>query len=115
MQELIELIQLLNLGKLRNSAVWSTVVEPGSLMERLYDAVATGKADTDEAAMLLLFSSAKESNRLQSLKNKLKDRLIDVVFLLDFRDAGFTDRQKAYFECNKNGPPPWCCFPKASK
>ncbi|MBK8557083.1 MAG: hypothetical protein IPL65_15515 [Lewinellaceae bacterium] len=101
MQELIELIQLLNLGKLRSGSVWSTIMEPGSLMEKLFDAIADGSVATDEQAGQLLFGSDRVSAKLQSLKTRLRDRLIDVVFLLDFRDTGFTDRQKAYFECNK--------------
>jgi hypothetical protein len=101
MHELIELILQLNIGKLYKSEVWSSIMEPGSQMEQLYEAIASESVRSDEEAMLLLYGSTEETSRFQSLKNRFKERIIDIVFLLDFRETAYTDRQKAYFECNK--------------
>ncbi|MEZ4894469.1 MAG: hypothetical protein R2778_15825 [Saprospiraceae bacterium] len=35
------------------------------------------------------------------MKNKLKERLLHALFLLDFKEANFSSRQKAFFECIK--------------
>ena len=70
-------------------------------MEQLYEGIASGKVRSDEDGIRLIYGENAKGNRFQSLKNKLKDRLIEIVFLLDFRDSAYTDRQKAYFECNK--------------
>lgn len=101
MRELIELVETLNVGKLKLKELWAAVIQPGSKMEQLYDLIQSGAVSTDEAAKKKLYASASEAKRFKSLKDKLKERLLDVVFLLDFRSAGITDRQKAHFECNK--------------
>jgi len=101
MRELIELIETLNVGKLKLKELWAAVIQPGSKMEQLYDLIQSGQVSTDEAAIARLYASPGEASRFPSLKNKLKERLLDVVFLLDFRSPAFTDRQKAHFECNK--------------
>lgn len=101
MRELIELIETLNIGKLKLKELWAAVIEPGSKMEQLYDLIQSGQVTTDEEAIGRLYPDQKSAARFQSLKNKLKERLQDVVFLLDFRSPAFTDRQKAHFECNK--------------
>jgi hypothetical protein len=75
------------------------IIEPDSKMERLFDALLDKTVQTDEDAKAL-FKEGNEAN-LTSLKSKLKERLLDAIFLLDFKDANFTNRQKAFFECYK--------------
>lgn len=100
MLDLIELVNLVNRSKLRSSGVWKTLIEPGSRMEQLFEAVSVQKINSDEDARVLLYEKGEEQ-ALPSLKNKLKDRLLDSVLLLDFKEANFTSRQKAFFECYK--------------
>ena len=101
MRDLTELVCSLPWGKLKSNAVWDVVLQPGSKMARLFDLIHQGKAGTDEEAAGLLYGAPKSLAKLQSLKNKLKERLLEVVFLLEFSEPGYTDRQTAYFECNK--------------
>ncbi|MEO6760041.1 MAG: hypothetical protein ABIO24_11360 [Saprospiraceae bacterium] len=71
-------------------------------MEVLFEAILDKKVETDEDAKAL-FGGAQEAEpaKLSSLKNKLKERLVDSVFLLNFKDSHFPSRQKAFFECYK--------------
>jgi hypothetical protein len=102
MLDLIELVSLTQKTKLKGSNLIGLILEPGTRMEQLYEAIASKKVSTDEEAILLFGAKgAEEQKNLSSLKNKLKDRLIDSIFLLDFKDPGFTSRQKAFFECYK--------------
>ncbi|MBK8192332.1 MAG: hypothetical protein IPK76_03755 [Lewinellaceae bacterium] len=39
--------------------------------------------------------------KLPALKSKLKDRLLDAIFLLDFKESDYTDRQRAFLVCSK--------------
>ncbi|MFN0033581.1 MAG: hypothetical protein ACKVUS_00855 [Saprospiraceae bacterium] len=99
MRDLVELANLLNKTKLKGSGILKIIIEPDSKMERLFDALLDKKVETDEDAKTL-FKEGDAAN-VTSLKNKLKERLLDAVFLLDFKDANFTNRQKAFFECYK--------------
>lgn len=101
MRDLTELVHSLQWGKLKLSAWWDIILQPGSKMARLFDLIYQQKANTEEEAAALLYPSSRSLPKLRSLKNKLKERLLEVVFLLDFQEPGYTDRQKAHFECNK--------------
>jgi hypothetical protein len=99
MRDLVELVGLVNKTKLKGSGILKFIIEPDSKMERLFDALLDKKVETDEDAKAL-FKDGDDVN-ITSLKNKLKERLLDAIFLLDFKDANFTNRQKAFFECYK--------------
>lgn len=99
MRDLVELVSLLKKTKLKGSGVMKFIIEPDSKMETLFNALQDKTVETDEDAKAL-FKDDGEVN-LTSLKNKLKERLLDSFFLLDFKDSNFTNRQKAFFECYK--------------
>lgn len=99
MRDLVELVGLVNKTKLKGSGIFKIIIEPDSKMELLFNALLDKSVQSDEDAKAL-FKDSSEANRA-SLKNKLKERLLDAIFLLDFKDANFTDRQKAFFECYK--------------
>lgn len=101
MRDLIELTGSLPWSKLKSTPVWDTVLEPGSKMSQLFQLAQQKQVATDEEAATALYGSPKSVAKLHSLKNNLKERLLDVVFLLDYNEPGYTDRQKAHFECNK--------------
>ncbi|MBK9337941.1 MAG: hypothetical protein IPM98_15910 [Lewinellaceae bacterium] len=101
MRDLTELVHSLHWGKLKSSALWNTVLQPDSKMAQLFDFLQQQKSATEADAAALLYGSPTALTKLRSLKNKLKERLLEVVFLLDFQEPGYTDRQRAHFECNK--------------
>lgn len=101
MRDLIELANLLNKTKLKTSGILDIILEPDSKMQQLYDALVSQRVRSDEEALSWLLDGGDDVSKLPNLKNKLKDRMLDSVFLLDFKEPGFSDRQKAYFECYK--------------
>ena len=101
MDELVELIGSLNITKLKSSGLWKFIFEPASLMEQLCEAIHTGRVRSDEDATALLYPGQKPGAKLINLRERLQERIISVVFLLEFRAPGGTDRQKAYFDCNR--------------
>lgn len=101
MRDLIELANLLNKTKLKSSGILDTILEPDSKMQQMYDAIVSRRVNSDEEALTWLVETGEDATKMSSLKNKLKDRMLDSVFLLDFKEPGFSDRQKAYFECYK--------------
>jgi len=101
MYDLIELVSLVNKTKLKSNGVLTAILEQNSKMEQLFEAIYKGEVLTDEDAKVMLGDRDEEFAHLASLKNKLKERLLDTVFLLDFKDTNFSNRQKAFFECYK--------------
>lgn len=101
MRDLIELANLLNKTKLKTSGALDIILEPGSKMQQMYEAIISQRIQSDEDAATWQLESDDDPSKLPNLKNKLKDRMLDSVFLLDFKEPGFSDRQKAYFECYK--------------
>ncbi|MBK8196166.1 MAG: hypothetical protein IPK76_24335 [Lewinellaceae bacterium] len=101
MRDLIELANLLNKTKLKTSGALDIILEPGSKMQQMYEALISQRIQSDEDAAAWQLESDDDPSKLPNLKNKLKDRMLDSVFLLDFKEPGFSDRQKAYFVCYK--------------
>lgn len=99
MRDLIELVSLINKTKLKSNELMKTIIEPGSKMEKLFDALLE-KTIKDDDDVKALFEDDGQVN-ISSLKNKLKERLLDAIFLLDFKEANYSNRQKAFFECYK--------------
>ncbi|MBL7783415.1 MAG: hypothetical protein JNM22_19440 [Saprospiraceae bacterium] len=100
MRDLIELTNLLNTTKMKGDGMMKFIIEPNTKMERLYEALISKKVKSDEDAKTL-FGDQESATNLTGLKNKLKERLLDSVFLLDFKEANFSSRQKAFYECYK--------------
>ncbi len=101
MDELIELISSININKLKSGGLWRFIFEPDSLMEQLCEAIHDGRVRSDEDAIALLYPGQKPGAKFINLRERLQERILSVVFLLEFRTPGGTDRQKAYFECNR--------------
>lgn len=101
MQELIELIGAINIVRLKSSGLWAFIFEKGSLMEKLCEAIVAGEVTSDEEAIALLYPGEKGGAKFLNIRERLKERILSVVFLLEFRSGGGTDRQKAYFEANR--------------
>jgi hypothetical protein len=101
MQELKELIYAINIQKLKSSGLWAIILEPGSKLEQLFEGIHQRKILTDEDAAAQLYEVQKGGTKLHNLKDRLKERLFSVLFLLDFHAPVNSDRQKMFFECNK--------------
>jgi len=99
MRDLIELTNLLNSTKMKRDGMMKYIIEPNTKMDRLYEALISKTVKSDEDAKTLF--GEESATNLTGLKNKLKERLLDSVFLLDFKEANFSSRQKAFYECYK--------------
>lgn len=101
MQDLVELIRSINISRLKSGGLWNFIFEQGSLMEQLCDAIHDGRVSTDAEAVALLYPGERIGSKFVNLRERIKDRILNVVFLLEFRTQGGSDRQRAYFECNR--------------
>ncbi len=74
-----------------------------SLQHRLYRGILSTEIKNPEDIGQRLFPGARDktasANRLQF---QLQDSLLDVLFLIDANESGFTPLQKAYYQCYRN-------------
>lgn len=101
MRDLIELVGLLEKTKLKGNGVMKWIVEPGTKMEQIFNAVVEREVSSEEDAMLMFGDDDASLASLATGKSKLKERLLDAFFLLHFKDTNYSSRQKAFFECYK--------------
>ena len=99
MNYLIELVACLK--DVKANPLSRVLLEPGSKMERLFDLINEGQVQSDEEAAAKLYGGADGMPRYRSLKNKLKDRLVKGLFLLDSIPGNNSSRQDAFYECNQ--------------
>ena len=101
MKELLELTALFRRTKFRNSKLLEVVLDPDTQLGRICGALFRQEITSDYDLQELFPDLAKDKNKQYTLKSKLKERLLDLLFLLDFKEAAFTDRQQAFHECTK--------------
>ncbi len=101
MYELTELIQLINISKLKSSGLWTILFERDSKLEQLCEGIYIRQITTDAEATQFLYPGQSGGTKLYNLKERLKERLVNVAFLLEFQVPSLNNRQKAYFDANK--------------
>lgn len=95
------MVGLFQRTKFKVNGMLSIILEPGSEMERFYEAIAAGAVKSDDDAKAHFPEYDQNPGRLHTIKGKLKDRLNDSILLLDFRESAFTERQHAFYACSK--------------
>lgn len=106
MEELKELVRVISKHKVKQIEVIGNSSVNGdkdSKFQSLYSLVHDGEVNTDQDALDLLYGdSPKSQQSYTKLKNRLKTRLLNTLFLIDVNQPQFTDIQQAFFTCNKN-------------
>lgn len=95
MQDLIELTNIVSKKKLMKLSILG---QSDSKLDQLYDLIATGTARTDEELADVLYQKPPHHAPYQKLKSKLKNRLIDMVFLIDVNQPVNNLTGRAYQE-----------------
>jgi hypothetical protein len=101
MQATYELIQLIQVEKLKAKGLWDIFFEPDSKLRLLSEHIIEGNIKTDEEALALLYPQEDAKPKYYNLKKRLKQRLVDIIATLDIKQAKPNDRQSASIECNK--------------
>ena len=98
MEELKALISLINKNKIKQIELITPGKRSNSKVQKLYDLIAEGKADSDENLQEVLYGGqARKEFYYRRTKNKLKERLINTIFFIDQNQTNFTNYQKAYY------------------
>ncbi len=100
MQDLRELTYLLGKNTIKAGHILPDM--PDSKLVGLYEGIVNDQFYTDEEAAAELYNDDKENRSYQKLRNDLKKRLVNALFLMDFKQLSSTQRQVAYYECHKD-------------
>lgn len=100
MNDLVDLIDFIQKTKFKSNTLLEALIKPNSQLGKIYYAIAQDEAHSDQQ-LLALFPELGDISKITTLKARLKNRLCDAVFLLDFREERHPDRQMAFVECAK--------------
>lgn len=90
------------------------VVEQTPLLD-FYEGLIHNKFANDNDAARYFFDATPDDSNYQKLKSKLRKSLINVLFLLDFKQFSSTAHQLAYYECQKEWAAAKLLFGKSAK
>ncbi|MFK8162759.1 MAG: hypothetical protein AB8H12_09885 [Lewinella sp.] len=102
MENIKELVYIVNRNKVKRIDMLDLTDESPSKVNALYQAISTGKVDSDEEASALLFPKAKSYSAYRNLKMVLKEKLLNTLFFIDAYQNGHSDRQSAFYEVYKD-------------
>lgn len=72
-----------------------------SKIDQFYEGLSSGLFDSDQEASEALYGEPNSGSSYRKLKLQLKNRLINHLFLIDIKQASFSSRQTAFYECYK--------------
>lgn len=102
MEIIQDLVDLVSRNKLKSIELLGQA-EQGrvSMVNSLYVKIASREFCTDEEAAQYYFSAAPNDHAYRKLKNQLKNRLVNALFFIDVKQAGYSDWDRAYISCCK--------------
>ncbi len=103
MQFLKELAYVIQQNKTRNPEELGINNDNPTRVDELYNGIVQQQFKNDDEAAKKMYGHEvdKSHSGYQKLKGKLKQRLIDHLFLVDTWNDAFTDRQNAFYTCQK--------------
>ncbi len=77
---------------------------PETMLQEFYDGLCSGKFVDDKTAMHHFYPTSDKHQLpyYNRLKRRLRDRLINLLFLVDFNQAQYSSQQTAYYTCHRN-------------
>lgn len=102
MKDLIELANIVTKTKLRSVELFTNDDSTDSKIQQFYNLVTEGRFASDDDAAEYFYGKSRKTPGYQKLRKTLKDRLVNSLFIIDLKQASYTNRQKAYYECYKD-------------
>lgn len=97
MEKLIELVKVINRNKTKSISILGK--GKTSMLDKFYHLIADGKVTTDEEAFILLYGKHGSRGAFHKSKHQLQDRLYNLAFFVDAKQAKFDSRKQAFIEC----------------
>lgn len=102
LNELNRLSKIVTANKLKQLSFPLKEDQPSNLHE-LYRLVSAGKLTTSEQVKEFFFKELDQKEIYSTrLQRRLREALLDALFLIDVTESGFSPLQKAYYQCYRN-------------
>ncbi|MCB0570586.1 MAG: hypothetical protein KDC66_12510 [Phaeodactylibacter sp.] len=101
MKDLLDLVNIVTRTKIRSVELIGDNSDGSSKLQEFYNLLAEGRFSDDDEAAGYFYGADKNAPSYQKLRKTFKDRLVNSLFVIDLKQASYTDRQKAYYECYK--------------
>ncbi len=101
MDKLKELIELLNLNKIKSIEIIDHSIDTDTKLMQLYNGIRKGKFSNDANAKNFLYSNNSDSNAYYKLKHTLRERLYNTIFFIDVKSSKYGDIYKAKMQTQK--------------
>lgn len=100
MKNLIILVEFLNKNRIKHIDALGS----DTMLQEFYDGLVSGKLRDNKVAMNHFFPKADKYQLpyFNRLKRRLRDRLFNLLFLVDFNQAQYSSQQTAYYTCYRN-------------
>ena len=98
-----ELVQVIKKYSLKEVDIISNDKQHSfSKIGKFYQGVKEGVINSDDDAIAHLYGQQDAIVSYKKLKYRLKERLVNSLFLIDLNQSNFTNIQKAYYKCYKD-------------
>ena len=101
MRALQELAYIVKKNSKKSSELLPETVVPGTRVAQFYEGILDQRFTSDDEAAEFFFEKEKSNPSYIKLKSSLQKHLINSLFQIDFKQNSNTERQRAYYECNK--------------
>ncbi len=98
--ELISLAKVISRNKIKQVELVTNDASPSSKVQKLYQDLQEDRYQNDQEGAYAFFGRSRYRNHyFNRLKRRLRDRLINTLFLIDTGRPNFSDIQRAYYSC----------------
>ena len=101
MEKLKEIINLLNLNKIKSIEIIDSKANADTKLMQLYNGIRSGKLKNDDEAKKYLYPNKEDSNAYYKLKHTLRERLFNTVFFIDTKSSKHSDIHNAHLYVQK--------------
>lgn len=101
MDNLKEIIDLLNLNKIKSIDIIDTKTGADTKLMQFYNGIRQRKFTTDKEAQSFLYPNATNSNAYYKLKHTLRERLFNTLFFIDAKQSKHSNIYNAHLNIQK--------------
>lgn len=102
MKELYQLVKIISPNKIKGLETVSSGGEEGSNIQRLYYYLTQNEGLSEEELAFKFYSGKHRMMYFNRLKQELKGRLVNTLFLIDATGPQYAEVAQAYYHCYKN-------------
>lgn len=102
MEDLISLVKLISQQKVEQIDLFNSKVELPQKTKKLFEGILKGEITNEEEGLLSIYNNKTKNKNFSKLQSRLKTRLLNTLFFLDFARTSQSEMYKAKYHVAKN-------------